>query len=213
MFGLVAEAHGLEFAVSAAFGWIARRRCQRHPRGRLRHLVVDLTLGTLSVFRGIAKPRSKGETTRLKTFRWLGSVRCSACRCRSASSSSRGGLGVVMRATTFGCSVFAIGSSQQAARLRRDPYRRLFPPCSSSPFCSPLLPGCISVRSCGLPHRTRRPVWSSPSSPLSSRRGQPEWRARHILEGARVLIFGTLNNCLTILSISSFWQEIARGWR
>lgn len=214
-FGLVAESSGPTTGVIAAVavGLIA---------GSFNGFLVSVlgisslivTLGTLSVFRGIAQLRSNGQTIRVEGFRWLGSGEI---------------LGIpvqivlflitivvfflVMRYTTFGRSVFAIGSNQQAARLAGI----RIPPTLFALF---VIAGLLAALA-GL-------ILSSQlraASPNTAMGLELSVVAAVILGGASlqggrgtipgtvlgVLILGTLNNGLTILSISSFWQDIARG--
>jgi ribose transport system permease protein len=215
-FGLVAEPHGLVLAVLAAFG--AGLLCGMVNGTLVAYFGISsliVTLGTLSVFRGIAQLRSNGQTTRLDTFRWLGSGEVLGVPVQIGFFIIVVVIfGVVMRATTFGRSVFAIGSSQQAARLAGI---RIRPTVFALFIVSGLLAALAGLI---LSSQLRA------ASPNTAAGLELSVVAAVILGGASlnggrgtiagtvlgVLILGTLNNGLTILSISSFWQEIARGF-
>lgn len=214
-FGMVAESHSLALAMLAAVGvGLAAGVGNGVLVAYFGISSLIVTLGTLSVFRGVAQLRSNGQTTRLDAFRWLGSGEVLGVPVQI-------GLfvivvvifGLVMRYTTFGRSVFAIGSSQQAARLAGIRIRPTL-------FALFVLSGLLAALA-GL-------ILSSQlraASPNTAGGLELSVVAAVILGGASlnggrgtilgtvlgVLILGTLNNGLTILSISSFWQEIARG--
>lgn len=214
-FGMVAETNSLVVAILAAVGvGLAAGVGNGLLVAYFGISSLIVTLGTLSVFRGIAQLRSNGQTTRLDSFRWLGSGEVLGVPVQI-------GLFVivvvlfalVMRYTTFGRSVFAIGSSNQAARLAGIRIR-------PTVFALFVLSGLLATLA-GL-------ILSSQlraASPNSASGLELSVVAAVILGGASlsggrgtilgtvlgVLILGTLNNGLTILSISSFWQEVARG--
>lgn len=173
-----------------------------------------VTLGTLSAYRGVAQLRSNGQTTRVTGFRWLGSGDIAGVPVQIALFAVVVIVfALVMRYTTFGRSVFAIGSNAQAARLAGI---RIKP----TLFSLFVISGTLAALA-GL-------IYSSQlrsASPNMATGLELSVVAAVILGGASlnggrgtilgtvlgVLILGTLNNGLTILSISSFWQEVARG--
>lgn len=214
-FGLIAENNSTALAVLAAL-------CVGLVAGAVNGFLVSylrissliVTLGTLSVFRGIAQLRSNGQTIRVDGFRWLGSGEIIGIPVQIVLFVLVAiAFFLVMRYTTFGRSVFAIGSNQQAARLAGI---RIAPTLFTLFIITGLL---AAVAGLILSSQLRA------ASPNTATGLELSVVASVILGGASlnggrgtipgtvlgVLILGTLNNGLTILSISSFWQEIARG--
>lgn len=214
-FGMVAESQGLAVAILAAVGvGLAAGVGNGVLVAYFGISSLIVTLGTLSVFRGVAQLRSNGQTTRLDTFRWLGSGEVLGMPVQI-------GLfiivvvifGLVMRYTTFGRSVFAIGSSQQAARLAGIRIRPTL-------FALFVLSGLLAALAGLILSSQLRAASPNTASGLELSVVAAVILGGASLNGGRgtilgtvlgVLILGTLNNGLTILSISSFWQEIARG--
>lgn len=214
-FALVAQSNG---AIAGALAAVAVGLLAGAFNGFLVSVLgissLIVTLGTLSVYRGIAQLRSNGQTIRVEGFGWLGSGDILGIPVQ---------IGfflvtivvffLVMRYTTFGRSVFAIGSNQQAARLAGI----RIPP---TLFILFVIAGLLAALA-GLILSSQLGA-ASPNTALGL---ELSVVAAVILGGASlqggrgtipgtvlgVLILGTLNNGLTILSISSFWQEIARG--
>lgn len=214
-FGMVAESHSLALAILAAVGvGLAAGVGNGVLVAYFGISSLIVTLGTLSVFRGVAQLRSNGQTTRLDTFRWLGSGEVLGVPVQI-------GLfvivvvifGLAMRYTTFGRSVFAIGSSQQAARLAGIRIRPTL-------FALFLLSGLLAALAGLILSSQLRAASPNTASGLELSVVAAVILGGASLNGGRgtilgtvlgVLILGTLNNGLTILSISSFWQEVARG--
>lgn len=214
-FGMVAESQSLAVAILAAVGvGLAAGVGNGVLVAYFGISSLIVTLGTLSVFRGVAQLRSNGQTTRLDTFRWLGSGEVLGMPVQI-------GLfiivvvifGLVMRYTTFGRSVFAIGSSQQAARLAGIRIRPTL-------FALFVLSGLLAALAGLILSSQLRAASPNTASGLELSVVAAVILGGASLNGGRgtilgtvlgVLILGTLNNGLTILSISSFWQEIARG--
>ena len=214
-FGMVAESHSLGLAILAAVGvGLAAGVGNGLLVAYFGISSLIVTLGTLSVFRGVAQLRSNGQTTRLDTFRWLGSGEVLGVPVQI-------GLfvivvvvfGLVMRYTTFGRSVFAIGSSQQAARLAGIRIRPTL-------FALFVLSGLLAALAGLILSSQLRAASPNTASGLELSVVAAVILGGASLNGGRgtivgtvlgVLILGTLNNGLTILSISSFWQEVARG--
>lgn len=173
-----------------------------------------VTLGTLSVFRGVAQLRSNGQTIRIEGFRWLGSGHVLGIPVQIAIFVI---VAVVfastMRYTTFGRSVFAIGSSQQAARLAGI---RI----NSTLFTLFVMSGLLAALAGMILSSQLRSASPNNASGLELSVVAAVILGGASLRGGRgtitgtvlgVLILGTLNNGLTIMSISSFWQDVARG--
>lgn len=175
---------------------------------------IITTLGTLSVYRGIARLSSNGQTELISGFTILGSGAT---------------LGIpnavillvvvaiifyfLMRYSVFGRSIYAIGSNPQAARLSGIGLRKNL-------FTAFVITGLLAaVAGLILTSQLRA------ASPIAGLGLELSVVAAVLLGGASldggrgtvvgtllgVLILGTLTNGLTILGISSFWQEIANG--
>ncbi len=176
---------------------------------------IITTLGTLAVLRGLAQLRTDGQSIGFDGFTQLGLDRPFLNAPWSvfifllvvvASS-------FVMRYTTFGRSLYAIGANPTAARLAGIQVRRVI-------FTAFVLSG-LAIAVSGLI--------------VASETGQASGNAALGLElsvvtavvlggaslaGGRgtilgttlgVLILGVINNGLTLLSISTFWQDVTRG--
>ncbi len=175
---------------------------------------IIATLGTLSIYRGLAKLSSNGQTVIMSGFRGLGSGTT---------------LGIpnavllllivavvfylLMRYTVYGRGVYAIGANEQAARLSGIKIRlNLFLAFVMTGVCAAFagliltsqLRAAAPVAGLGLELSVVAAVLLGGAS-LTGGRGT----VVGTLLG--VMILGTLNNGLTILNVSSFWQEIARG--
>lgn len=175
---------------------------------------IITTLGTLSVYRGMAKLSSNGQTELISGFTVLGSGTTLGIPNAVIV------LGVVavmfyflMRYSVFGRSIYAIGSNPQAARLSGIGLRRNL-------FTAFVITGLLAaVAGLILTSQLRA------ASPIAGLGLELSVVAAVLLGGASldggrgtvigtmlgVLILGTLTNGLTILNVSSFWQEIANG--
>lgn len=215
VFGLVATEHGLALGLLA--GLLAGLGV-----GLVNGVLVTViginsiitTLGTLSVFRGAAKLVSNGQTVIYSDFTLLGS--------ENTLGVPNGVIVLVLvavaaaltlRYTVFGRSIYAIGSNAIAARLAGIGIRKnVFIGFAVTGLLGGVgglmvvsqLRAAAPVAALGLELSVVAAVLLGGAS-LNGGRGTV-WGA---LLG--VLILGTLNNGLTILSVSSFWQEIARG--
>lgn len=175
---------------------------------------IITTLGTLSIFRGIARLSSNGQTVRIEGFTQLG------------SGSTLGIQNAVllliviavifyllMRYTVYGRSIYALGSNDQAARLSGIHIR-------TNLFVAFVMTGlCAAAAGLVLTSQLRA------AAPVAGLGLELSVVAAVLLGGASltggrgtiigtllgVLILGALNNGLTIINVSSFWQEIARG--
>lgn len=175
---------------------------------------IITTLGTLSVFRGAAKLVSNGQTVVMPGFTVLGS---------DSTLGFPNGVWVLvfvaivfyllMRYSVFGRSIYAIGSNPHSAHLVGIRSKRNL-------FIIFVMTGFLSaVAGLILTSQLRA------ASPVAGLGLELSVVAAVLLGGASltggkgtvigtllgVLILGTLNNGLTLLNVSSFWQEIARG--
>jgi ribose transport system permease protein len=175
---------------------------------------IITTLGTLSIYRGAAKLMSNGQTVRVDGFAALGSG--------STLGIPNAVLLLVlvallfsflMRYTVYGRGIYALGSNEQAARLSGIRIRlNLFVAFVMTGLCGGIagmiltsqLRAAAPIAGLGLELSVVAAVLLGGAS-LTGGRGT----IIGTLLG--VLILGTLNNGLTILNVSSFWQEIARG--
>lgn len=175
---------------------------------------IITTLGTLSVFRGMAKLSSNGQTEIISGFTVLGSGTTLAVPNAVIVLAL---VAVIfyflMRYTVFGRSIYAIGSNPQAARLSGIGLRKNL-------FTAFVITGLLAaVAGLILTSQLRA------ASPIAGLGLELSVVAAVLLGGASlnggrgtvigtmlgVLILGTLTNGLTILNVSSFWQEIANG--
>lgn len=175
---------------------------------------IITTLGTLAIFRGLAKLLSNGQTVRVSGFEALGSGSIVGIPIPViALGFVFAAFYLLMRYTVFGRSVYAIGSSPQAARLSGIRSQRNL-------FIVFAITGLLAgVAGLILTSQLRA------ASPIAGLGLELAVVAAVILGGASlaggrgtvvgtllgVLILGTLNNGLTITNISSFWQEAVGG--
>lgn len=175
---------------------------------------IITTLGTLSIYRGAAKLTSNGQTSRVEGFAQLGSgVTLGIPNAVLVLAVVAVLFFLLMRYTVYGRSIYALGSNDHAARLSGIRIRRnLFIAFVMTGFCAALagmiltsqLRAAAPVAGLGLELSVVAAVLLGGAS-LKGGRGT----IIGTLLG--VLILGTLNNGLTIVNVSSFWQEIARG--
>ncbi|MCP4168209.1 MAG: ABC transporter permease [Chloroflexi bacterium] len=172
------------------------------------------TLGTLAIFRGVAKILSNGQTIRVQGFRFMGEGQF---------------LGIplpvwiilfvalilafVMRYIVYGRNLYAIGANLTAARLSG--IRNRF-----TIFATFVLTGFLAGVA-GLMLTSQLTA----ASPIAGLGLELSVVSAVILGGASlyggrgtiigtflgVLILGTVNNGMTLSGLSSFWQEVARG--
>ena len=172
------------------------------------------TLGTLAIFRGLAKILSNGQTIRVAGFRFMG------------NGSFLGiplavyiiifvavALGFVLRRTVFGRNLYAIGANLEAARLVGIRNNLTI-------FMTFLLTGFLAGLA-GLMLTSQLTA----ASPIAGLGLELSVVSAVILGGASlnggrgtiigtilgVAILGTVNNGMTLIGLSSFWQEVARG--
>ena len=172
------------------------------------------TLGTLAIFRGLAKILSNGQTLRVAGFKFM----------------SEGAflgipapifiiivvavvLGFVLRKTVYGRNLYAIGANVEAARLVGIRNNLTI-------FFTFLLTGFLAGGA-GLMLTSQLTA----ASPIAGLGLELSVVSAVILGGASlqggrgtiigtilgVAILGTMNNGMTLIGMSSFWQEVARG--
>jgi ribose transport system permease protein len=215
LFAVVAEDHGLALGIAAA---LAGGMLAGAVNGGLVAMVginsIITTLGMLSVLRGGTKLLSNGQTVGIDGFRGLGSGSLLGVPTPVwIFALVAAAFAVLMRYTTFGRGIYALGANPHAARLVGiRPAPNLF---------------ALFVISGGLAALAGLMLTSQlrAATPLSAEGLELSVVAAVLLGGASltggrgsvsgtlvgVLILGTLNNGLTILNVTSFWQEVARG--
>lgn len=172
------------------------------------------TLGGLSIYRGLAKLMSNGQTVRVEGLHVLGSGTIVGVPVAVVIFLAVALLfAFVMRYTVFGRNVYAIGANPVAARLAGiRTARQLF-------YVFALTGLMAGLAGLVLTAQLRA------ASPVSGLGLELSVVAAIILGGASlsggrgtivgtvlgILILGTLNNGMTIMNVSSFWQEVARG--
>ncbi len=172
------------------------------------------TLGTLAIFRGLTKILSNGQTLRVSGFRfmgegeWLGIPVAVYILLAVALV-----LGFVLTMTVYGRNLYAIGSNVTAARLvgiRNN----------VTIFATFVLTGLLGGLA-GLMLTSQLTA----ASPIAGLGLELSVVSAVILGGASlyggrgtiigtilgVTILGTVNNGMTLIGMSSFWQEVARG--
>lgn len=215
LFAVVADDHGLAIGIGAALlGGVVIGAVNGTLVARIGINSIITTLGMLSILRGATKLLSNGQTTTISGFDWLGSGELLGLPVPVWFFAAIAGLFYfLMRYTVFGRDVYALGSNRHAARLVGiRPVPRLF---------------ALFVITGGLTAFAGLILASQlhAAAPLAGEGLELSVVAAVLLGGASlnggrgtvigttvgVLILGTLNNGLTILGVTSFWQEIARG--
>ncbi len=172
------------------------------------------TLGTLAIFRGLAKILSNGQTLRVQGFDWMGKGQWLgipvAIYIMAAVAII---LALVLRNTVYGRNIYAIGANAVAARLvgiRNN----------LTVFATFVLTGFL----CGIAGLMLTSQLTA-ASPIAGLGLELSVVSAVVLGGASlyggrgtiigtilgVFILGTLNNGMTLIGLSSFWQEVARG--
>lgn len=212
---VVAEERGLALGVMAAL--LAGAVVGAVNGGLVARIGINsiiATLGTLSIFRGATKLLSNGQTVIIGDFGWLGSGSLIGIPVPVWIFAVVGiAFYLMMRFTLFGRGIYALGSNPQAARLVGiRPAPNLF-----SLF---VITGVLAALA-GLILASQLRA----AAPLAGEGLELSVVAAVLLGGASltggrgtvvgttvgVLILGTLNNGLTIMGVTSFWQEVARG--
>lgn len=174
------------------------------------------TLGTLSIARGLSLVYSRGATQSIdnEAFAFLGRGYVLGVPFQVIVLISLSLVAAwVMRSTVFGRSIYAVGGNAQASRLAGLPVQRLQMMVYILSALSAVLASIFSTSQLGA------------AAPTASTGIELSVIAAVILGGTSlvggkgtivgtllgVLILGTLNNGLTLLNVSSNYQEIARG--
>ncbi len=181
---------------------------------KLNPLIV--TLATMSIVGGTALILTGGLTKPLMVpgFNWIGSGRLLGVPVPAILMITVYVLlALVLRATHFGRYVYAIGGNPEAARLIGLPAKSVLLALYVVSALSGALAGTMLAAMLG----AAAPAAASPhlltviaaiilgGTSLAGGRGSV-WGTL-----LAVLILGTLNNGLTLLDVSSFWQDVTRG--
>ena len=172
------------------------------------------TLGTLAIFRGLAKILSNGQTLRITGFRFMGSgtflgIPYAVYIIIIVAAA----LAFVLRRTVYGRNLYAIGANLEAARLVGIRNNLTI-------FLTFILTGLLAGIG-GLMLTSQLTA----ASPIAGLGLELSVVSAVILGGASlnggrgtiigtilgVAILGTVNNGMTLIGLSSFWQEVARG--
>lgn len=175
---------------------------------------IITTLGTLAVFRGATRLVSNGQSVILHGFKWLGSGSVLGVPVQILLVTTITVVaGLMLHYTVHGRRIYATGSNRGAARLAGIRVGRVT-------FALFVLSGLLAgVAGLVVSSQLRA------ASPVVLEGLELVVITAVIVGGASlhggkgtvigvvigVLILGTLNNGLTILSISAFWQEIIQG--
>jgi len=172
------------------------------------------TLGTLAIFRGVTKIMSNGQTLRVAGFRFMGESEWFGIPVAVYILIGVAlALGFVLTTTVYGRNLYAIGSNVMAARLvgiRNN----------VTIFATFVLTGLLGGMA-GLMLTSQLTA----ASPIAGLGLELSVVSAVILGGASlyggrgtiigtilgVAILGTVNNGMTLIGMSSFWQEVARG--
>jgi ribose transport system permease protein len=173
------------------------------------------TLATLSIFRGMTKVLSNGQTLLLEGFSDIGTARPFL----NIPVPVYAGIAtvilfvVVTRYVVYGRSMYAIGSSPTAARLAGiRTTREIFVAfVVTSAFVG--IAGLMQVSQLGAASATAATGLEISVVTAIILGGASLAGGRGTIHGTvlAVLIIGVLNNGLVLLNVPSFWQEVARG--
>ncbi len=174
------------------------------------------TLGTLSIARGLAFVFSGGLTQTIDSepFGFLGRGFVAGIPVQVIVLGALALLAAwVMRSTIFGRSIYAVGGNAQASRLAGLPVQRLQMTVYVLSGLSAALGGVFlaSQLGAGAPAAAAGIELSVIAAVILG--GTSLSGGKGAIAGTLlgVLILGTLNNGLTLLNVSSYYQEIARG--
>ncbi|MGQ0567342.1 MAG: ABC transporter permease [Gemmobacter sp.] len=181
---------------------------------RLNPLIV--TLATMSIIGGVALILTGGLTKPVSdpSFSWIGAGRLWGVPVPAILMvAAYVLLALVLRTTHFGRYVYAVGGNPEAARLIGLPVRRVHLVLYVISGVSGAVAGTMLAAMLG----AAAPSAASPhlltviaaiilgGTSLAGGRGSV-WGTL-----IAVMILGTLNNGLTLLDVSSFWQDVTRG--
>lgn len=196
---------GLAFGV---FNGIAITRVGINP--------LIATLGTLSIARGLALVFSKGQSQSIdhEGFRFLGTGYVAGIPLPVIVMLVLYALVAwIMRATVFGRSIYAVGGNAQASRLAGLSVTRLQMTVYILSALSAVLGGLFLAAQlgAGAPAGAAGIELSVITAVILGGTSLSGGKGTILGTLLGVLILGTLNNGLTLLNISSNYQEIARG--
>lgn len=203
----VAAAAAVAAAIGLANGWLTTRL-------RLNPLIV--TLGMMSVVSGIALVLTGGLTRPLMVpgFNWVGSGRLAGVPVPLILMlATFVVLWVVLTQTRFGRYVYAAGGNPEAARLIGVPVERTVVALYVLSAVSGAVAGVVlgAMLGAAAPEAASQHLLTVIAAIILG--GTSLYGGRGSVWGTAiaVLILGTLANGLTLLDVSSFWQDVTRG--
>ncbi|MBM3277787.1 MAG: ABC transporter permease [Candidatus Handelsmanbacteria bacterium] len=174
------------------------------------------TLGTMSAVGGISLVLTGGLTKPLlvESFAWLGNGQVAGLPVPLLLMLAVfGGLGWVLRHTAFGRYAYAAGSNPVASRLVGVPVDRILTMLYVGSGLSGALSGLVlaAMLGAGAPDAAGKHLLTVVAAVILG--GTSLLGGRGSVWGTllAVLLLGTLNNGLTLLDVSSFWQDVTRG--
>jgi len=174
------------------------------------------TLGTMSAVTGISLVLTGGLTKPLlvDSFNWLGNGQISGLPVPLLLMlAAYAGLAWVLRRTRFGRFTYAAGSNPVASRLVGVPVENTLMVLYTASGISGALSGLIlaAMLGAGAPDAAGKHLLTVIAAVILG--GTSLFGGRGSVWGTllAVLLLGTLNNGLTLLDVSSFWQEVTRG--
>jgi ribose transport system permease protein len=183
-------------------------------RLRLNPLIV--TLGMMSIVGGAALILTGGLTRALIVpgFNWIGQGRLYQVPVPLILMLlAYGGIAIVLRFTRFGRFVYAAGGNAEASRLIGLPVERV----QITLYVVSAISGAIAGTMLAAQLGAAAPAAAAPHLLTVIAAiilgGTSLYGGRGSVWGTllAVLILGTLNNGLTLLDVSSFWQDVTRG--
>lgn len=174
------------------------------------------TLGTMSVVSGLALVLTGGLTKPLlvDSFAWLGNGQLGGLPVPLLLMLAvYAALGWVLRHTRFGRYTYAAGSNAVASRLMGLPVERMLMILYVGSGLSGALSGLVlaAMLGAGAPDAAGKHLLTVVAAVILG--GTSLLGGRGSVWGTllAVLLLGTLNNGLTLLDVSSFWQDVTRG--
>ncbi len=183
---------------------------------RLRLNPLIATLGTMSVVSGVALVLTGGLTRPLMVpgFNWIGGGRVASVPVPLLLMlATFAALWVVLTRTRFGRYVYAAGGNPEAARLIGVPVERVVLTLYVLSALSGAVAGTVLAAMLGAaaPNAAAAHLLTVIAAIILG--GTSLYGGRGSVWGTviAVLILGTLANGLTLLDVSSFWQDVTRG--
>jgi ribose transport system permease protein len=206
----IAVAFALLVAVGLGFinGYLTTRL-------RLNPLIV--TLGTMSIISGVALVLSGGLTKMLMVdnFNWIGAGRLFGAPIPLLLMLiTYIGFSIVLRRTVFGRHVYASGGNADAARLIGIPVDRTIVTLYAVSALSGAVGGTVlgAMLGAAAPNAAGSKLLTVIAAIILGGTSLNGGRGSVWGTLLAVLILGTLDNGLTLLNVSSFWQDITRGF-